>query len=164
MSNPILSDFIIDTHADTPQRFTDEEWDFTAPLHGGMLNLETARTGNVAAEFFAIWAEPQQWKGRYAHRTLALIDGVLEQVRKHPDKIELCRSADEIVAAHRQGKFAALMGIEGGHSIENNLGLLRNYYRLGIRYMTLTWSNTNEWADSSGDINDPSVHHHKRIL
>ncbi|HZY63760.1 MAG TPA: dipeptidase [Edaphobacter sp.] len=163
MSNPILSDFIIDTHADTPQRFTDEGWDFTAPLHGGMLNLETARTGNVAAEFFAIWAEPQQWKGHYAHRTLALIDGVLEQVRKHPDKIELCCSADEILAAHRQGKFAALMGIEGGHSIENNLGLLRNYYRLGIRYMTLTWSNTNEWADSSGDINDPSVHHHNGL-
>lgn len=164
MSDPILSSaFIIDTHADTPQRFTDEGWNFTAPLHGGMLNLETARAGNVAAEFFAIWAEPQQWKGRYAHRTLALIDGVLEQVRKHSGKLELCCSADEILASHEQGKFAALMGIEGGHSIENNLGLLRNYYRLGVRYMTLTWSNTNEWADSSGDLNDPGVHHHNGL-
>src|SRR3981081_511819 len=52
------------------------------------------------------------------------------------------------------------MGIEGGHSIEDSLGLLRDYYRLGVRYMTLTWSNTNNWADSSGDIEDPSIKHH----
>src|SRR5947208_1466931 len=56
---------------------------------------------------------------------------------------------------------SALMGIEGGHSIENDLGLLRDYYKLGVRYMTLTWSNTNEWADSSGDENDPNVTHYK---
>ncbi|HEX6773870.1 MAG TPA: dipeptidase, partial [Acidobacteriaceae bacterium] len=61
--------------------------------------------------------------------------------------------------AHREQKLAALMGIEGGHSIENSLGLLRDYYRLGVRYMTLTWSNSNDWADSSGDINNPKVHH-----
>lgn len=164
MPDPALpSGFIIDAHADTPQRFTDEGWDFTDPLHGGMLNLETARAANLAAEFFAIWVEPEQWKGRYAHRTLSLIDGVLEQVRKHSGKIALCRSADEILAAHRQGQFAALMGIEGGHSIENNLGLLRSYYRLGVRYMTLTWSNSNEWADSSGDLNDPRVLHHNGL-
>src|SRR5712672_1662191 len=52
------------------------------------------------------------------------------------------------------------MGIEGGHSIEDSLALLRDYYRLGVRYMTLTWSNTNNWADSSGDIDDPAIHHH----
>ena len=51
------------------------------------------------------------------------------------------------------------MGIEGGHSIEDSLGLLRDYYRLGVRYMTLTWSNTNDWADSSGDIDDPTSPH-----
>ena len=164
MPDPALpSGFIIDAHADTPQRFTDEGWNFTAPLHGGMLNLETARAASLAAEFFAIWVEPEQWKGRYAHRTLALVDGVLEQVRKHSGKVALCRSANEILAAHRQGKFAALMGIEGGHSIENNLGLLRSYYRLGVRYMTLTWSNSNEWADSSGDLNDPRVPHHNGL-
>jgi membrane dipeptidase len=157
------SAIIIDTHADTPQRFVDEHWDFTDPLDGGMLNYDSARSGNLAAEFFAIWAEPEQWKGRYAHRTLALIDGVLEQARKHPDRIQMCHSADEILSAHEQGKFAALMGIEGGHSIENNLGLLRNYYRLGVRYMTLTWSNTNEWADSSGDLHNPDIHHHNGL-
>ncbi len=55
------------------------------------------------------------------------------------------------------------MGIEGGHSIENDIHLLRDFYRLGVRYMTLSWSNTNEWADSSGDINDPKVEHHNGL-
>lgn len=157
------SALVIDTHADTPQRFVDQSWEFTDSLHGGMLNFDSAQAGNLAAEFFAIWAEPTQWKGRYAHRTLSLIDGVLEQARKHPDKMQMCYSADDILAAREQGKFATLMGIEGGHSIENNLALLRNYYRLGVRYMTLTWSNTNEWADSSGDLSDPNVHHHNGL-
>src|SRR5258708_3365076 len=62
--------------------------------------------------------------------------------------------------ARGKGKFAVLMGIEGGHSIEDSLGLLRDYYRLGVRYMTLTWSNTNNWADSSGDVDDPAIQHH----
>jgi membrane dipeptidase len=69
-------------------------------------------------------------------------------------------SADDIVRAHDQHKFGALMGIEGGHAIENDMRLLRDFYRIGVRYMTLTWSNTNEWADSSGDIQDPNVKHH----
>ena len=70
-------------------------------------------------------------------------------------------SPEDIIAAHREHKLAALMGIEGGHSIENSLGLLRDYYRLGVRYMTLTWTNSNGWADSSGDIDDPNVVHTK---
>jgi membrane dipeptidase len=69
-------------------------------------------------------------------------------------------TADDIVRAHEQHKFAALMGIEGGHAIENDVRLLRDFYRLGVRYMTLTWSNTNDWADSSGDLQDPNVKHH----
>ncbi len=149
---------VIDTHADTPQRFVDEGWDFTAPLGDGMLNLfETARAGNLAAEFFAAWVEPFAWRGRFAFRTLQLIDGIYEQVRKHPDAMRLCLSPEDIVQAHADGIFAALIGIEGGHSIEADLGLLRLYHRLGVRYMTLTWSNSNEWADSSGDLDDPSV-------
>jgi membrane dipeptidase len=151
------SALVIDTHADTPQRFVDEGWDFTDALAGGMLNLETARTGNLAAEFFAIWPEPTAWKDRFAHRTLALIDGVLEQVRLHPGDLALCTSPAEILAARAAGKFAVLMGIEGGHAIENSLALLRVYYRLGVRYMTLTWANSNDWAESSGDLRpDPA--------
>jgi membrane dipeptidase len=69
-------------------------------------------------------------------------------------------SVEDIRRAHRQKKLAALMGIEGGHSIANDMHLLRDFYRLGVRYMTLSWSNTNEWADSSGDLDDPKIEHH----
>jgi membrane dipeptidase len=72
-------------------------------------------------------------------------------------------SVEDIKRAHKQKKLAALMGIEGGHSIENDLHLLRDFYRLGVRYMTLSWSNTNEWADSSGDIDDPKIQHHNGL-
>src|ERR1017187_3690424 len=159
------SALVIDTHADTPQRFVDEAWDFTGPLAvgdqpGGMLNLSTARQGNLAAEFFAIWPEPTAWRGRFAHRALALIDGVLEQVRRHPNELALCTSPADILAARAANKFAVLMGIEGGHAIENSLALLRIYHALGVRYMTLTWANSNDWADSSGDLDDPAVPHH----
>jgi len=146
------SALVIDTHADTPQRFADEGWDFTAPLGQGMLNLETARQGNLAAEFLAIWPEPTAWNGRFAHRTLTLIDAVHQQVRRHPSELALCTSPAEILAARDGGKFAMLMGIEGGHAIENSLALLRAYFMLGVRYMTLTWANSNDWAESSGDL------------
>ena len=76
---------------------------------------------------------------------------MLEQVRRHPDELALCLTPADILAARAGGKFAILMGIEGGHAIENSLALLRLYYQLGIRYMTLTWANANDWADSSGD-------------
>ena len=73
-------------------------------------------------------------------------------------------SPEGIELAHREHKIAALMGIEGGHSIEDSLALLRQYYALGVRYMTLTWSNSTSWADSSGDINDTSIPHTKEGL
>ncbi len=151
---------VIDGHADTPQRFVDEGWSFSDALVAGMLNLESARAGNLAAEFFAIWVEPKQWRGRYSHRTLQLIDGIYEQLRKHPNTMRLGLTPADILQAHRDGVFCVLLGIEGGHSIEADLGLLRMYHRLGVRYMTLTWSNTNEWADSSGDADDATVLHH----
>jgi membrane dipeptidase len=150
----------IDGHADTPQRFVDEGWDFGDALHGGMLNLEAARAGELSAEFFAIWVDPKEWRGRYAERTLQLIEGVREQVRKHPETMRLGLSAEDVLSAFREGVFCALMGIEGGHSIENSLVNLRRFYELGVRYMTLTWSNSNEWADSSGDLDKPGVVHH----
>jgi membrane dipeptidase len=155
---------VIDGHADTPQRFVDDGWSFSDPLDtglgAGMLNLETVRAGGLAAEFFAIWVEPAQWRGRYAFRTLQLIDGVYEQLRRHPETMRLGLAPEDVVRAHADGVFCVLLGVEGGHSIENDLGLLRLYYRLGVRYMTLTWANTNEWADSSGDQDDARVTHH----
>ena len=155
------SAIVIDTHADTTQRFVDEGFDMGDPLNGGNLNLETAKKGNLGAEFFSIWVEPNLYKGQYAHRTLVLIDAVKQQVAKHPNDMMLATSPEDIEKAHREHKLAALMGIEGGHSIEDSLALLRDYYDLGVRYMTLTWSNSNGWADSSGDVDDPNVPHTK---
>lgn len=151
---------VIDGHADTPQRFVDEGWSFCDPLGAGQLNLQAAQQGGLDAEFFAVWVEPSEWRGRYAQRALQLIDGTLEQVRKQPDKLRLALSAKDILAAKHEGRFAVLLGMEGGHAIENDLGLLRIYHRLGVRYMTLTWANSNEWADSSGDLDDARVTHH----
>jgi membrane dipeptidase len=151
---------VIDGHADTPQRFVDEAWNFSDPLGAGMLNLESAQVGNLAAEFFAIWVEPKEWRGRFAHRTLQLLDGVYQQLQIHPSSMRLGLTAEDVVQAHRDKVFCVLLGIEGGHSIEADLGLLRMYHQLGVRYMTLTWSNSNEWADSSGDLDDATVVHH----
>jgi membrane dipeptidase len=158
------SALVIDAHADTPQRFLDENYDLGDPLRGGNFNLDSARAGNLDAEFFAIWVEPALYKGQYARRTLELIDAVKLQAAKHTDQMELVTTADGIERAHREHKLAALMGIEGGHSIENSLALLRQYYALGVRYMTLTWNNSNGWADSSGDIDDATVPHTKEGL
>jgi membrane dipeptidase len=153
------SALVIDTHADTPQRMLDDHYDLTQPLDGGYLNFASAKQGNLGAEFFSIWVEPKLNEGHYARRTLELIDAVHQQALQHPDKMMMAWSPEDILRAHREHKLAALMGIEGGHSIEDSLGLLRDYYRLGVRYMTLTWSNSNNWADSSGDADDPNVKH-----
>jgi membrane dipeptidase len=158
------SAIIIDTHADTPQRMVDENYDLADPLNGGNWNLESARKGNLGAEFFSIWVDPGQNKGQFARRTLILIDAVKQQVAKHSDKMMFVTSPEGIELAHREHKIAALMGIEGGHSIEDSIPLLRQFYALGVRYMTLTWMNSIGWADSSGDINDASVPHTKEGL
>ena len=113
------SALVIDTHADTPQRFVDEHWNFTDPLNGGQLNLDSAQKGNLGAEFFSIWVEPDLYKGHDARRTLELIDAVYQQAAKHPDRMMMAFTAADIEKAHREHKLAALMGIEGGHSIEN---------------------------------------------
>ncbi len=153
------SALVVDTHADTPQRFLDDGFDLAGPLDGGELNLDAIDRGNLGAEFFSIWVEPTVYRAQYARRTLELIDAVRRQVARHPDRMVLATSPGDIEAAQRAHRFAALMGIEGGHSIERSLALLRQYYELGVRYMTLTWSNSNGWADSSGDLDDPAVPH-----
>jgi membrane dipeptidase len=159
------SAIVIDTHADTPQRFLDENYDIgsTDPKDPGHISLDKAKAGGLGAEFFSIWVGPESDKGHFAHRALDLIDSVYEQAARHPDRMMMAFSIDDIERAHREHKLAALLGIEGGHSIENDLRLLRDYYRLGVRYMTLSWSNTNEFADSSGDIDNPKVEHHNGL-
>ena len=159
------SAIVVDTHADTPQRFVDQNFDLgnSDPNDPGNLSLDKARAGNLGAEFFSIWVDPDTNQGHFAKRTFDLIDSVYEQAAHHPDRMMMAYSVADIEDAHKQKKLAALMGIEGGHSIENDIRLLRDYYRLGVRYMTLTWSNTNEWADSSGDIDDSKVQHHNGL-
>src|SRR5271165_4473319 len=159
------SAIVVDTHADTPQRFLDEGFDIgsTDPKDVGHISLDKARRGNLGAEFFSIWVEPETNQGHFARHTFDLIDSVYEQAARHPDRMMMCFSPNDIDRAHKEHKLAALMGIEGGHSIENDIHLLRDYYRLGVRYMTLSWSNTNEWADSSGDIDDAKVQHHNGL-
>jgi membrane dipeptidase len=159
------SALVVDTHADTPQRFLDEGFDIgsTDPKDIGHISLDKAQRGNLGAEFFSIWVDPETNHGNFARHTFDLIDSVYEQAARHPDRMMMAYSTADIERARKEHKLAALMGIEGGHSIENDIHLLRDYYRLGVRYMTLSWSNTNEWADSSGDIDDPKVQHHNGL-
>jgi membrane dipeptidase len=130
------------------------------PVGTGMVSLETARAGGLDAEFFAVWVDPHEWPGRYGERAEALLAGVEEQLAKHPSEMVLGLNADDIIASKAAGKFCVLLGLEGGHAIEASLEKLRAFYARGVRYMTLTWTNTNEWADSSGDLHDASVQHH----
>jgi membrane dipeptidase len=159
------SALVVDTHADTPQRFLDENFDLgsTDPNDIGHISLDKAKRGNLGAEFFSIWVDPETNQGHFARHTFDLIDSVYEQAARHPDRMMMAFSVADVERAHKEHKLAALMGIEGGHSIENDMHLLNDYYRLGVRYMTLSWSNTNEWADSSGDINDSKVQHHNGL-
>jgi len=159
------SAIVVDTHADTPQRFLYEGFDIgtTDSKDIGHISLDKARAGNLSAEFFSIWADPETTRGHFAKSTFDMIDSVYLQAARHADRMMMAFSVADIERARQQKKLAAFMGIEGGHSIENDIHLLRDYYRLGVRYMTLSWSNTNEWADSSGDIDDPKVVHHNGL-
>lgn len=146
------SSLIVDGHADTTQFFLDPSYDLGAHHPDGHFHLDfdKAKAGNLGAQFFSIWVDPGSLETGYAHQALTQIDAVYSQVRKNPKSLELVTTADGILKAHKAQKLAALMGIEGGHVIENDLALLRNFYRLGVRYMTLTWSNSTDWAESSG--------------
>ena len=150
------SAIIVDTHADTPQRFLDENFDIgnTDPKDIGHISLDKARAGNLGAEFFSIWVEPKGNQGHDAKRALDMIDSVYQQAARHPDKMMMAFSTDDIERAIGRRNLPRCMGVEGGHAIEGDIRMLRDYYRLGVRYMTLTWSNTNEIGDSSGDIDD----------
>jgi membrane dipeptidase len=152
---------VVDTHADTPGRFVDEKFDPGTPAgtHGHW-DLAAAKRGNLGAEFFSIWVDPDKYKGQYAHRAFDMIDSVYETVRQHPDEMVMAKSSKDIIAARAEPhkRIAVLMGVEGGHAIENDVRILRDYYRLGVRYMTLTWANTNELGQSSGDLKkDPAT-------
>jgi membrane dipeptidase len=154
---------LIDTHDDVTSK-TVTGYDIATPNKGGQTDLPRMK-GFLGAEFFAVYVGAEYVKDNHsANRALEMIDTVrTDVIAGHPNDFVFATTADEIVAAHKQHKIAALMGIEGGHAIEDNLRLLRDYYALGVRYMTLTHFNTNDWADSQGDVDDASVPKHNGL-
>ncbi|MBL8166825.1 MAG: dipeptidase [Acidobacteria bacterium] len=142
---------VIDTHMDTLQRVLMQGADLGVRSTNGQSDLPRLKAGGVDAQFFAIWPDPMYAPHHAARRTLQLIDAMYGVLNKYPDRIELARNAADLERIVASGKLAALMGIEGGHAIQNDLALLRMFHRLGVTYMTLTHSNTNDWADSSTD-------------
>ena len=155
---------LIDTHNDVTSRTVDG-FDIGPRAGTGHTDLVRLKEGGVGAVFFAVYVSSRYVEGNHsANRTLQMIDTVRHDiVAKYPNEVMFAASVKDIEEAHRRGKIAALMGIEGGHAIEDSLRLLRDYYDMGVRYMTLTHSNTNNWADSSGDVNRADVKHHNGL-
>ncbi|MFY9573507.1 MAG: dipeptidase [Blastocatellia bacterium] len=166
---------VIDTHNDITSPLVDEGFDLG--MRGDDPNAKTKthtdlrrmKAGGLGAEFFAVYVgkefvgrKPEEGGGA-ARRALDVIDVVHEQIRRHPETLETASTAADIRRIANNGKIAALMGIEGGHAIEDSLHALRMFYKLGVRYMTLTHTNTNNWADSEADLKDPKVKHHNGL-
>lgn len=153
---------IVDGHNDITSPMYDEDFSLASssvgkfhldgdPFHSDFSRL---RTGNITGLFFSIYVsrtfEEESPFGAMS-RAMNLIDTVYREAEKNPDKMMIATSTKDIREAKKKGKIAALMGVEGGHAIENSLYGLRNFYRLGVRYMTLTHNNTNSWADACCD-------------
>jgi membrane dipeptidase len=158
------SALLIDTHNDVPSRTVDG-FDIGSHAPDGQTDIGRLKAGGVGAQFFSAFVDSEYVKGNHsANRALQMIDTIRHDiVERYPNDFMFATSVRDIEEARRRGKIAALIGIEGGHAIEDSLRLLRDYYDLGARYMTLTHTNTNDWADSSGDITNTSVKHHNGL-
>jgi membrane dipeptidase len=152
--NSLLRDAVlIDTHVDTPWYIVDESYNLGEEHSYYQADIPRLRRGHVGAVFFGIPVEPQNFPPQlWIPRALELIDSVHQQARQHARDIEVAITAEDVRRIHHAGKIAVLMGVEGGHMIQDSLPVLRDYYRLGVRYMTLTHFKTNDWADSSNDV------------
>jgi membrane dipeptidase len=144
-----FSSIVIDTHDDTTQRFLDAGFDLGERNALGSIDIPRMKEGGLGAIFFSIWIPSKITGPEAVKRALAQIEAVHEQVRKHSADLILVTTAEGIRQAHEQGKIAALIGVEGGHMIASDLGVLGRFAALGARYMTLTHSGNAEWADSS---------------
>ena len=141
---------VIDTHNDATTPMTNNSYDLSGPPPVPYrTNIARMKEGGLTAEFFSLYVRPWYVEhGGSARRTLDMIDAVYRAVERHPRDLMFATSVADIRRAKRLKKVACLMGIEGGHAIEDSLPTLREFYRLGVRYMTLTWNNTNNWADA----------------
>jgi membrane dipeptidase len=151
-----FNSIVVDTHADTTQRLLDNNFDLALRDSRGSIDIPRLREGGISAIFFAVWIPSRVQGPPAAQRALAQLNAVREHVRQHPADLILATSAEEIRTAHREGKIAILIGIEGGQMINCDLAVLAKFAAMGARYMTLTHSGNVEWADSSGDA---PVHH-----
>jgi membrane dipeptidase len=147
------SALLIDTHNDVTT-YTVDGYDIGGPENPERhTSLKRLRQGGVGATFFAAYVSGSFAKeGRATHRALEMIDTVRRDiVERYPKDFLFARTAADIERARKEGRMAALIGIEGGAAIQDSLRLLRNFYDLGVRYMTLTHSASTGWAGSSGD-------------
>lgn len=160
---------IVDGHNDITSPMVDEDFDLATnsvgkyhrdgdPFH---TDLDRLKRSGITGEFFSIYVGGNRMQTHDSmRRAMELIDATYREAEKHSGQLMMCTTAAEIRKAKKQNKICALMGIEGGYAIENSLYALRNFYRLGIRYMTLTHNVTHDWADSHvtqpkhGGLND----------
>ena len=146
-----FSSLVFDTHADTPQRLFFEQFDLAQRDAEGCVDIPRLREGGVGAIFFALWVPVEITGSAATRRARDLLDATLKQIEIHGDDLTLATSPDEVLNARSKNKIAVLLGIEGGHTIDNNLAVLRGFHARGVRYMTLTHNAATEWADSSND-------------
>jgi membrane dipeptidase len=146
-----FSSLVFDTHADTPQRLFFDQFDLGKRDSEGCVDLPRLREGGIGAVFFALWVPVEITGPTATQRALDLLDAVVKQIKIHSDDLALTTSSKEVRAARAENKIAVLLGIEGGHAIDNDLAILREFHARGVRYMTLTHNAATEWADSSND-------------
>ncbi len=149
------SSIVVDTHLDAPDQLSSKWADVAIRGATDHFDIPRARQGGLTAPFFSIYVAASYADHGAARRALELIDLTHRVVDGHRQDMTLATTPADIRAAKQAGKIAVLMGIEGGHAIEDSLGVLREMYRAGVRYMTLTHTNTNHWADSSGPFYEP---------
>jgi membrane dipeptidase len=146
-----FSAIVLDTHDDTTQRFFTGNFDLGKRNPDGHVDIPRMKEGGMNAIFFSIWIDGRVMGPPAIQKALDQIDAVRENVQKYPNDIVLARTAEDVRRAHTQGKIAALMGVEGGHMIGNDIRMVRIFADLGVRYMTLSHFYNDEWADSSTD-------------
>ncbi len=146
-----FSSLVLDTHIDTPLQMKDPNWVFGRENDSGHVDLPRLKRGGLDGAFFSIYMPGTVTGPKAVSDSLKTIASVHRLVEQYGDSLALCTSASDVRRAQRLGKFAVLIGMEGGHMIHNSLPILRMYARLGIRYLTLTHNVNTDWADSVAD-------------